>query len=119
MAEAHGNGGSITLSGAQTGVKMWRISLVGDTHDITDFADGTWRTHLAGLKGWSGSFDANWDPGNTAQVGTSIHATFTAAASDTYVGTIILQTHEVTVDVENVNQSTFTFVGQAQPTITL
>ena len=41
-------------------IKNWSCDFGYDTLDTTSFDDNDWRTFLAGLQQWSGSFDGHW-----------------------------------------------------------
>ncbi len=70
MAEITGYSGQIDFgvivdSDVSYHTTGWSLDLVGDTHDITDFTSSGWRRFLAGLKGWSGSFEMFADATNS------------------------------------------------------
>lgn len=71
MAEVAGKGGSLTCTELTVGVKSWTLNLVGDALEATDYTDGATgqRTYIAGLKGWTGSCEVNWEATNTIDVG--------------------------------------------------
>jgi len=125
---AHGIEGTVTFaSGYDTDVHQWSITLTGDTGEITAFSD-TWRSHMGGLKSWSGSYTARWDaeedidgPSAAGLAGASAAATFVFADDTTdgsIAGNIIITGIDTSVDIEAANSLTFTFIGDGEPTIT-
>jgi len=95
MAEVAGYGGSITCDDLVAGVKSWNLNLVGDALETTDYEDAGVRTYIAGLKGWTGSCEVNWDVDNHAlDVGALItNLVFTIVATTTkYTGAFAIVT---------------------------
>jgi len=92
MAAIAGYGGIVTLSGLTAGVRSWVINTIADALETTTLASGQVRTYIAGLTGFSGSMQANFDSANTIAVGDS--GTFTGQLGNsgalTYTGTIII-----------------------------
>lgn len=118
MAEVHGNAGSVTFTNLTAGTNSWTLSIDGDVHDTTDFADGTDKTYISGLKGWSATVEANWDSANSAAVGDSATLNLTVTGSSDYEGTAILTGVSVSTPVADVVTVTYTFQGTGALTIT-
>jgi predicted secreted protein len=88
MAAIAGKGGSIEVSGAQTMIKSWSINDAADALDVTSFDSSGIRQYVGGLRGWSGSFTANWTSENTAVPGgTAI--SFTGRLGSTTAGHLL------------------------------
>ena len=65
MAVHHGKNGKVKLGSNLVGeTTSWSINEAVDTADTTAMQD-TSQTHLAGIPGWSGSINANYDPADT------------------------------------------------------
>jgi len=114
MAEVSGKNGSVTLTNANTSVHNWTVSLVGDALETTDFDDSSGgRSYIAGLTGWSGSYDAYYSTGNTAvpgSTGTIILRTTTGTAG-LFTGDIVLTGMDVGNPVDGIDTQSFTFQG--------
>lgn len=120
MAEVHGKGGSITLSGLTAGVHSWELTYEADTVESTDFADAGVKTYVLGGKGWTASCEANWDAANTVAPGDAAAAlTLTAAAGKTYAGSAIITGMTVKTTKDDINRATYQFQGTGALTITL
>lgn len=50
-----------TTSVTVLGMKSWTLDYVGDALETTDFGDAGVRSYIAGLTGWSGSFEGYKD----------------------------------------------------------
>jgi len=115
MSEVAGYGGSITCTGLVAGVKSWNLNLVGDALETTDYEDAGVRTYAVGLKGWTGSCEANWDVANHAlDVGDLIEdLIFTIVATTTkYTGAFAIVTGiSVSSPVEGLVTMSVTFQG--------
>lgn len=99
----------------------WRLTSTNDTHDVTDFSDDTWRTHLSGLSHWEASSEKHWDTTDNQNAWLSTSKVFrfftrydaAPATTDVYYyeGTGIVNTQEVTVSVDTVITQTMTMQG--------
>ncbi len=99
MTAKAGFGGVVTLSGLTVGVKTWLFNTVAEALETTELADNQDRDFIAGLTSFTGSFEGNWDSGNTLAVGDVGVATFQVGASGalTYSATVLI----TSVDNEN------------------
>lgn len=61
-------------SAAVAEMASWSLDLGADDIDTTNFDSEGWKEFLAGLKDWSGSFEGNLDPEDTAGQGALITA---------------------------------------------
>lgn len=123
-----GDTGSVTFAnGYVVNVKSWSLNVAVDEHDITDFASSAWAEYLGGFKRWSGSYecwldetthlpvvndgvDDTWDDVTGA-------ATFTASASRTFAGTIIVTANDITVNPADPNVVVVNFRGDGALTV--
>jgi hypothetical protein len=117
MAARAGFGGIITFSGLTVGVKTWILNTIADALETTTLADNQNRTYIFGLKGWSGSMDANWDSANTVAVGDSGVCTFQQGSdTDSVSGTILITGIDTENAFDGVVSAGITFQGTgAQP----
>jgi len=120
MSEVAGKGGSITCTGLTVGVKSWSLDLVGDTLETTDYADSGHRTFIAGLDGWTGSCEINWDTANTISVGDEItDLVFSiVGATEKYTGDAIVTGISVSSSVDGLVTATISFQGTGECTLT-
>lgn len=114
MAAISGKVGSIDFTNAQTYIRNWTINLVADTYD-TSVMEGvsSGRSFIAGIKGWSGSFECNYSTGNTAVPGDSgtIICRSSTATGGVFMGTAILTGMDVSVPVDGLVTQSYTFQG--------
>ena len=114
MAELSGEMGDIDLTNAETYVKNWTMSLVGDALETTNFDVATsGRTYIPGLKGWSGSFECNYSTGNTVvpgDTGTIICRSSTATGG-VFTGSIVVTGMDVATPVDGIVSQSYTFQG--------
>lgn len=76
------------------GIRSWTIDFVADVLETTDFDDVGHKTFLAGLDGWTGSFEGFGQPGwsTSAALGSTYVGSFYVSAStgSYYSGSIII-----------------------------
>jgi len=115
MAEISGINGRVILTNGETSVHSWTLSYAGDVLETTDFDDSTGgRSYIAGLTGWTGSYDCFWDSGNTTipgSTGTIKLQTGASTSSDLFTGAIIITGMDVTTPVDGIVTQTYTFQG--------
>ena len=114
MAELSGKMGDIDLTNADTYVKNWTLSLVGDALETTNFDNASsGRAYIAGLKGWRGSYECNYSTGNTVvpgDTGTIICRSSTATGG-VFTGSIVVTGMDVSVPVDGIVTQSYTFQG--------
>ena len=121
MAEVVGKSGSITCTNLTAGVKAWSLNLVGDTLETTDYADSGHRTFIAGLDGWTGSCEVNWDTANSSlAVGETIDALIfsVVGATEKYTGEAIVTGISVSSSVDGLVTMSVSFQGSGACTLT-
>jgi len=114
MAEISGKMGDIDFTNAETYVKNWTLSLVGDALETTYFDVATsGRTFIAGLKGWSGSFECNYSSGNTVVPGGTgtIICRSSTGTGGVFTGSIIVTGMDVATPVDGIVTQGYTFQG--------
>jgi len=114
MAELAGKGGDVTLANADNSVYNWTLSYTADALETTDFDDSTGgRSYIAGLTGWSGSFDCRYDANNTAVPGATGNITLKMSSGATvgWNGNIIITGMDIGTPVDGIVTQTYTFQG--------
>lgn len=95
MAEIVGKNARVRVgSKIITGIRAWTLDFTADTLETTDFDDSGHKTFLAGLDGWTGSFEGFGQPGwsTSCTVGSTYSGSFYVSTSDgnCYSGQIII-----------------------------
>ena len=116
MAEISGKMGDVVSTGTNmdTFVKNWTANLVGDALETTNFdVAASGRTYIAGLKGWSGSFECNYSTGNTAVPGTTTNLILRSSTGTggVFKGDVIITGMDVTTPVDGIVTQSYTFQG--------
>ena len=117
MSEISGKDGSVTLSGAQTYVKSWTLSYAGDALETTNFDDSSGgRTYIAGLTGWTGSYDALYSTANTAvPSGTgTVYLRSSTGTVGVWSGSVIITGMDVGTPRDGLVTQSYTFQGTGQ-----
>jgi hypothetical protein len=85
-------GGTATQTVIVTGMKSWSVDYTIDALETTDFADVGVKSYIAGLSGWSGSFEGYKDGAPGLVVGTSyvLHLNESATTTQRYTGTALI-----------------------------
>jgi len=106
-------GGTATQAAIVAGMKSWAVDYVGEALETTDFADSGLKTYIAGLTGWSGSFEGYKDGAPTLTVGTSyvLHLRESATTTQRYTGTAIITGLHGSASVDGVVTESYDFVG--------
>jgi predicted secreted protein len=72
MAIVHGKDGRVLIGASTMGSTVsWSLDISGETADKSAQGD-TWKSHLAGLSGWSGTVEAHFDDDDAAQSAAAI-----------------------------------------------
>lgn len=70
-----GFGGAVKVNGQKVAeINNWSMELDADDIDVTSFDSNGWKEYIAGARGWSGSFEGNFDPEDTTGQGALIAA---------------------------------------------
>jgi len=119
MAQISGKMGSVLVAGATVaGIKSWTVDYVVDAIETTDFADAGVKAYIAGLSGWSGSFEGYKDGAPTA-IGAEIALILKEStdATQQYTGQAILTGCHGTVSIDGVVGEAYDFQGTTGLTI--
>jgi hypothetical protein len=124
MAVVSGIDGSVAYaSGYTTTVTQWTVNIAAEDIDFTSLGDA-WQRHLAGVKNWSGTFNAWLDP-TAASTMTDLGFANAAATADfvfgdeKFKGNIIVTGVDANLATESgAGEFTFTFVGDDALAIT-
>ncbi len=126
MANHVGKDGLIKIGTDTLGeLRSWSYSVVGEVIEDTAMGD-TARTYQAGLTTWSGSAEAYWDEGDTAQTALTAGASVTlsfypegADAGDTYyTGSALVTEVSSTATMDGMVEISFSFTGSGALTTT-
>ena len=118
MSEISGKAGEVQVAGVTVGgIKSWSLDVVGDALETTDFGDSGHRTYIAGIDGWSGSFEGYKD-GAPQAIGSEVALILkeSATTGQQYTGQAILTGSHPTVDVDGIVGIGYDFQGSGLPT---
>jgi len=119
MAQISGKAGDVSVGGSSIGgIKSWTVDYVAEALDTTDFADSGLRTYIAGLSGWSGSFEGYKDGAPTG-IGAEIALILEEStdATQRYTGQAIITGSHETVSVDGVVSISYDFQGTTTLTV--
>jgi len=119
MAQISGKAGEVQVAAATVnGIKSWTVDYTLDALDTTDFADSGTRTYIAGISGWSGSFEGFKDAAPTG-IGSEIALILSAStdATQDYTGQAILTGSHETVSVDGIVSISYDFQGTSTLTV--
>ena len=117
MAELSGKNGSVDLDGAEQYVKSWTLSYAGDALETTNFDDSSGgRTYIAGLTGWTGSYDALYSTANTVVPSGSgtIYLRSSTGTVGVWSGSILITGMDVGTPRDGIVTQSYTFQGTGQ-----
>lgn len=131
MAVVNGLSGSVVFSagsGLTSNVKEWSITLSGQELDTTAMGTANnWDTYIGGRKSWSGTWTGVWDStGSTLASATAgladapaeaVFRFFDDTTDGTVTGNILVTEVGMTVNVDGVNEYSYSFRGTAAPTV--
>ncbi len=113
MAQIAGKLGEVRVAGATiAGMKSWTVDYTVDAIETTDFADTGTKSFIAGISGWSGSFEGYKDAAPTG-IGTEIALILKEStdATQQYTGQAILTGIHETVSIDGVVSEAYDFQG--------
>ncbi len=119
MAQIAGKLGEVRIAGTtMSGMKSWTVDYTVDAIDTTDFADTGTKSFIAGISGWSGSFDGYKDAAPTA-IGAEIALILKEStdATQQYTGQAILTGIHETVSIDGVITEAYDFQGTGTLTV--
>ena len=100
------------------GIKSWSLDYVTDAIETTDFGDLGVRSYIAGLSGWSGSFEGYKD-GAPVTIGSEYGLELAESATTTqmWLGNAIITGAHPTVSFDGVVSYTYDFQGTGVLTV--
>jgi len=113
MGQLSGKAGEVQVAAATVnGIKSWTIDYVADALETTDFGDSGTKTYIAGLSGWSGSFEGFKDGAPTTIGGIiALILSVSATATQDYTGQAILTGSHETISVDGIVGIAYDFQG--------
>jgi hypothetical protein len=108
-----GKAGEVRVAGATVdGIKSWTLDYTSDALETTDFGDSGHKTYIAGIDGWSGSFEGFKD-GQPTGIGTEIALVLmeSTTASQLYTGQAIITGSHPTASVDGIVGIAYDFQG--------
>ena len=128
MAAIAGKEAEITAANYDTMAHAWTIDFVTDPLETTNWDDSgegqaqeDWRTYVAGLNGWSGTFECRADasPATTLLPGSTVAGKFYVDKANTmgYSGNVIITGAHPSVTIEGLAVITFDWTGIVKPTV--
>lgn len=116
MGHTAGYGGSVSAGALVAGIKSWTLDYTVDMLDTTDFGSSGDKEYIAGLKGWSGTFDGNKD-GLAQALGASVTLTLTETASVNWQGKAFLTGLAINTAVDGLVGYSYTYMGTGSITV--
>jgi len=118
MAHYSGMAGEVSAAGVVSGIKSWTLDYTVEMLDTTDFGDSGKRTFIAGLSGWSGSFEGYKDAA-PLPIGISVALTLkeTATAGQVWSGSAFITAVHSTVAVDGIVTYSYDFQGTGELTV--
>lgn len=113
MGQINGTAGEVRVAGATVdGIKSWTLDYVQDALETTDFGDLGVRSYVAGLSGWSGSFEG-FKEGEPTGIGAVIALILmeSATANQLYTGQAIITGSHPSVSVDGIVGISYDFQG--------
>jgi len=122
VAEICGKTASVSMGGTViAGIRDWSIDYTGDALETTDFADSGHRTYIAGLDGWTGSFNGFGQPSwsTSAVVGTKYAGKFyiEKVGAQFYSGSVLITETALGNAVDGLATTDYTFTGSGALTL--
>ncbi len=117
MAKLTGTNGNVKFGGNDiVDVKRWEITREAEVKTFVSSDSGGYQKVVPGAKRWSGRFEMLLEDGSPnpgVEVGDSGAGLFYLDASHTLGGTIVIQSIEVSVDIDGseIEGATVSFVG--------
>ena len=116
MAEICGKTASVSMGGTIiAGIRDWSIDYTADALETTDFADSGHRTYIAGLDGWTGTFNGFGNPGwdTNATVGSKYEGHFYVDKTGGYhySGSVIITGIALGQAVDGLGTTDYSFQG--------
>lgn len=113
MANISGKLGEVMVGGITVaGIKSWTVDYTSDALETTDFADAGAQSFIAGITGWSGSFEGYKD-GAPQAIGTEYALVLKESTNATqrYTGQGIITGSHPTVSIDGIVGISYDFQG--------
>lgn len=119
MAHIHGKSGEVNDGSAVTGARNWSLTYSDDVVETTDFGDSGAKTYIAGLTGWSGTYEVVKDgaPPHAMSATVSFTLKESQTANQNWVGSGIINSIGVTTSVDGVVVYSYGFQGTGALTV--
>lgn len=116
MAVVSGVGGSVSGATYVANVTEWSVTLNTESIDTTKLnATASYRTKIAGIKSWSGSYTCLVDASTVANIDDDAGAVTSNAvfnlSSGSLTGDIVVTDIAITASLENAVEAVYTFEG--------
>jgi len=124
MAKITGKNGRVTVDSTVIGVTQFQLNINNERQDCTNSESGGWREGVAGLDGWDGNLQAQYDsaqnphddppdikPGNILAATFIVDNAATNVANGTYSGNIFIDNCQISLVVEGKVNYTVNFTG--------
>lgn len=101
-------------------ITNWSLDIEADMLESTNFDSSGWRQYVAGLKGWSGSFEGEWKMSDTTGQkalqdallgGTTVSIKLDVNGTNNYTGTAYISTQGVETPVDDLVTVNFDYQG--------
>ena len=120
MAVVSGVGGSVSGATYVANVTEWSVTLNTESIDTTKLnATNSYRTKIAGIKSWSGSYTCLVDGTDIANIdadagAVTSNAVFNLSGGGNLTGNIVVTDIAVTASLENAVEAVYTFEGSGE-----
>ena len=118
MAKLAGKAGKVDIAGTVNAVKSWTCDYTGDALETTDFGDSGHRTYIAGLDGWAGSFEGNFNAEAMEAIGAIAALKLYVDATHYVSGAAVMTGIHLGTAVDGVVTVSYDFQGTAALTLT-
>ena len=119
-----GKGGNVKVgANVVAEVKNWKLDIESDMLDTTNFGTSGWKTFVAGLKSWSGSFELEWKVSTDTNGqkalqdallgGTTVSLVLDVQGTNNYSGTAFMKKEGLETPVDGVVTGSFDYQGTA------
>ena len=119
-----GKGGNVKVGAVTVAeVKNWKLDIEADMLESSNFGTAGWKTFVAGLKSWGGSFELEWkvSTDTTGQKalqdallgGTSVALTLDVNGTNNYSGTAFMKKEGLETPVDGIVTGSFDYQGTA------
>jgi predicted secreted protein len=103
-------------------ITNWTLDIEADMLESTNFDSNGWREYIAGLKGWTGSFEGQWKMSDingqkalqdALLGGTTVSIKLDVNGTNNYTGSAFISTQGIETPVDDIVSVSFDFQGTA------